>query len=176
MSEATPTIRNRVDESGLTTIDLDDLISRESMVPFDLADFLENGLILREKPFRETLKNLKAADWFGKVAVLHCSNDAIVPEWSWMLATSQLTACGAKVGIGSPDDVRQALLIEAIHQLPQESFHDARIVIKGCSSGTNAESLAAAIRHLQPVALSIFYGEPCSTVPVYKRPKNPTKN
>ena len=108
MSEATPTIRNRVDESGLTTIDLDDLISRESMVPFDLADCLENGLILREKPFRETLKNLKAADWFGKVAVLHCSNDAIVQEWAWMLATSQLTACGAKVGIGSPDDVRQA--------------------------------------------------------------------
>ena len=176
MEDTADTIRNRVDESGLTTIDLDDLIARKPIVSFDLAECLENGLILREKPFRQTLKNLKPEDWTEKIVVLHCSNDAIVPEWAWMLATSQLTAHGAAVGIGRAEDVKQALLIEAIQQLPQESFRDARIVIKGCSSGTNAESLAAAIRHLQPVALFIFYGEPCSTVPVYKRPKNPAKN
>jgi hypothetical protein len=93
-----------------------------------------------------------------------------------MLATSRLAACGASVAIGTPSEVKQTLLLEAIQRLPLEDFTDARIVIKGCSSGTNAESLAAAIRHLQPVALSIFYGEPCSTVPVYKRPKNQAKN
>ena len=176
MEQASGAIRNRVDESGLTALDLGDLVLRKPMMRFDLAECLENGLILREKPFRETLKNLQPEEWADKIVALHCSNDAIIPERAWMLATSRLAACGASVAIGTPSEVKQTLLLEAIQRLPLEDFTDARIVIKGCSSGTNAESLAAAIRHLQPVALSIFYGEPCSTVPVYKRPKNQAKN
>lgn len=172
MDQQANPIQNRVDDSGLTTLDLDDLISRKPIASFDLAECLENGLILREKAFRATLKELKKDDWEGKVAALHCSNGAIVPEWAWMLATSRLTLCGAEVGIGSAQEVKEALLIETIQSLPTEEFKDAKIVIKGCSSGTNAKSLAAVIRHLQPVAFSIFYGEPCSTVPVYKRPKH----
>tara|TARA_B100000768_G_scaffold94671_1_gene88482 strand:+ start:3182 stop:3712 length:531 start_codon:yes stop_codon:yes gene_type:complete len=176
MESSADAIRNRVNESGLTTLDLDDLITRKSIVNFDLADCLENGLILRERPFREALKALNAEDWNEKVAALQCSNDAIIPEWAWMLATSRLAACGAEVAIGNAEEAKQTLLIEAIQQLPLDEFRDARIVIKGCSSGTNAASLAKAIRHLQPVAMSIFYGEPCSTVPVYKRPRKPAKN
>lgn len=164
-------IRNRVDESGLIALDLDQLMPAKPIRALDLSTFLESGLILREKPFRAAMEDLAAVDWQGKTAALHCSSEAIIPDWAWMLATSKLTSLGASVYIGDEKRTRELLLLEAIDALDLTPYRDGRLVIKGCSIGTTGESLAQVIKRLQPVAQSIFYGEPCSTVPVYKRPK-----
>lgn len=164
-------IRNRVDESGLIALDLDQLMPAKTIQSLDLSTFLESGLILREKPFRSAMAELSTEDWQGKTAALHCSSEAIIPDWAWMLATSKLTNLGADVHIGDEKRTRELLLLEAIDSLDLTPYQDGRLVIKGCSTGTTGESLARVIKRLQPVAQSIFYGEPCSTVPVYKRPK-----
>lgn len=164
-------IRNRVDESGLTTLDLDHLLPIATIQAIDLSTYLESGLILREKSFRASMADLVASDWEGKAAALHCSSDAIIPDWAWMLTTSKLTQLGAHVYIGNEQRTRELMLLEAIDTIDLTPYQDGRLVIKGCSTGTTGESLARVIKRLQPVAQSIFYGEPCSTVPVYKRPK-----
>lgn len=163
-------IRNRVDESGLTTLDLGRLIPAQPIVPFDLEQHLEMGLVLREKAFRSAIDALHAADWEGQHVALHCSSDAVIPDWAWMLATSKLTQFGAAVWVGTPDQVNEMRVIDAIDRIELKDYEDARVVIKGCASGTTATSLARVIQKLQPAVRSIFYGEPCSTVPVYKRP------
>lgn len=165
-------IRNRVDESGIIALDLDTLTPKSNVLGLDLSTYLEQGLILREKPFRAAMAELSAAEWNGSTVALHCASDAILPDWAWMLATSKLTALGARVYIGDENRTRERLLLDAIDTLDLEPYRDGRLVIKGCAQGTTAESLARVIERLQPVALSIFYGEPCSSVPVYKRPKN----
>ena len=163
--------RNRVDESGLIAMDLDHLTPRADVRVLDLSQYLEQGLILREKPFRQAISELSATDWAEKTVALHCASDAIVPDWAWMLATSKLIALGAEVFIGDLARTQEQLLLRAIDALDLRPFEGGRLVIKGCSAGTTSESLARIIQRLQPVALSIFYGEPCSTVPVYKRPR-----
>ena len=169
-SDLTSPIRNRVEESGLKTLDLDALIPREPTLPFDLADFLEHGLILKEKSFREGMKTMEESQWMNRPVAVFCSADAIIPDWAWMLATSKLTALGAQVWIGRESDIAEKRLLHAIEQMDVEVFRDERVVVKGCSTGTTAAGLAHVIQRLQPVVKSIFYGEPCSTVPVYKRP------
>ena len=165
-------IRNRVDESGLIALDLDQLAPPAMVQDLDLSAYLEQGLILREKPFRTAMAELREADWEGSTVALHCASDAILPDWAWMLATSRLTALGARVCIGDEARTRERLLLDAIDALDLEPYRNGRLVIKGCAQGTTAAILARIIERLQPIALSIFYGEPCSTVPVYKRPKN----
>ena len=118
------------------------------------------------------MAELNAADWDGMHGGAALRIGCHPPDWAWMLATSKLTALGARVCIGDENRTRERLLLEAIEALDLEPYRDGRLVIKGCAQGTTAESLARVIQRLQPVALSIFYGEPCSTVPVYKRPKN----
>jgi len=169
---ASDSIRNRVDESGLIALDLDDLMPTTHAMELDLADHLEMGLVLKEKAFRNAMRELNSPEWEGHVVALHCSADAIVPDWAWMLATSRLTALGAHVHVGPPATVRVQRLIHAIEEMDLSPYRDGRVVIKGCSIGTTAEALALIIRRLQPEVQSLFYGEPCSTVPVYKRPRN----
>jgi hypothetical protein len=169
-SDLTSPIRNRVEESGLKTLDLDTFIPSEPTLTFDLANFLEHGLILKEKSFREAMKALEESQWRNRPVAVFCSADAIIPDWAWMLATSKLTAFGAQVWIGREGEIAEKQLLHAIEQMDVEVFRDERVVVKGCSAGTTAAGLAHVIRRLQPVVKSIFYGEPCSTVPVYKRP------
>lgn len=164
-------IRNRVDESGLVSLDLGDLLPQSPMVSFDLQDHLWEGFILREKPFREMLKSLSESDFSGRIVALYCSTDAVIPDWAWMLVTSHLTLLKAHVLIGSQEEVRSQLLIANIDSMDPKPFVGARIVIKGCSEAGGPHALGQVIRKLQPVARSIMYGEPCSTVPIYKLPK-----
>lgn len=169
-SDLNSPIRNRVEESGLVTLDLDTLVPDDPTIPFDLADFLEHGLILKEKSFREAIKSLDEAPWRNRPVALYCSADAVIPDWAWMLATSKLTALNAEVWMGSEADAAEKRMLQAIERIDVETYRDERVVVKGCSAGTTAAGLAHIIRRLQPVVKSIFYGEPCSTVPVYKRP------
>lgn len=166
-------IRNRVEESGLQTLDLDQLLPNPQVLrQMDIADYLEGGLVLREKPFREALNALNSSDWQNTEVALFCSSEAIIPDWAWMLATGKLMECGAQVHITGPSQLPSLLLIKAVNEIPLADYTNSKLVIKGCSKGTNAQALSAAIQRLQPVVQSIFYGEPCSTVPIYKRPKS----
>ena len=113
-------IRNRVDESGLVSLDLGDLLPQSPMVSFDLQDHLWEGFILREKPFRDMLKSLSESDFSGRIVALYCSTDAVIPDWAWMLVTSHLTLLKAHVLIGSQEEVRSQLLIANINQMQQD--------------------------------------------------------
>lgn len=163
-------IRNRVDESGILSLDLGDLLQKD-IISFDMQPYLWEGLVLREKPFRQALKELVKPDYDGRYVALFCSADAVIPDWAWMLTTSRLTTLGATVWYGNPQEVKGQLLLSNIASLDLTPFIDARIVIKGCSEAGGAQALAQIIRKLQPIARSIMYGEPCSTVPIFKRPK-----
>ena len=163
-------IRNRVDESGILSLDLGDLVQND-ILSFDMHVHLWEGFVLREKPFRQALKELLDADYQNRYVALFCSSDAVIPDWAWMLATSRLTLLGANVQCGNPEAVKEQLLLSNINNLDTSDFVDARVVIKGCSEAGGPQALAQIIRKLQPVAQSIMYGEPCSTVPIFKRPK-----
>lgn len=164
-------IRNRVDESGLIQLDLASLLPAEIPLAFDLADQLWEGLILKEKPFRVFLQSLSPETYKGRDVALFCSANAVIPDWAWMLASSALIRSGANVWSGTPTQARESMLHTAIESLEVSDFEDGRVVIKGCSDVGGSDALSRIISKLQPVAAAIMYGEPCSTVPIYKRPK-----
>jgi hypothetical protein len=166
------TIINKVSESSLVTLNLEDYFPETEILAFDLKDYLFMGLILKEKPFREALANLDLSPYKGKVAAVACSADAIIPQWAYMLVASILQPVCADVFFGNTDSVRQQILLKNIASMPASEYDGKRVVIKGCGEkpvGEAAYLLATKI--LRPIAKSIMYGEPCSTVPVYKQPK-----
>ncbi len=161
---------NRVTESALVTLDLAEYYPKEEVVVFDLKDFLFMGLILKEKDFRESLKGLDLTPYSGKVVAVTCSADAIIPMWAYMLAASYLQPVAASVTFGTPEKVKEQLLLQQLDHLPLADFADKRIVIKGCGElpiGEAAYLKATAL--LRPLVKSIMYGEPCSTVPIFKK-------
>lgn len=161
-------IRNKVAESGIITIDPAGLINTGNIKVFDLKPFLFEGLVLKEKDFREALKNHDWEPYRGKDVALCCSADAIIPSWAYMLAASALQPYARTVITGNAEQLQSALLRKAVENLPLEEYRDKRIVIKGCSNVPLSIYTDLVIR-LQPVVISIMYGEPCSTVPVFKR-------
>lgn len=160
---------NKVAESGIITINLEDYLPKEEIVVFDIKDYLFMGLILKEKEFRQSLKELDLSIYKDKIVAITCSADAIIPMWAYMLITTTLSQESQIVLMGSDTDVKNKLLIRAIHHLNTEEFKDKRVVIKGCGENPIPEEAYLEITNLLlPVAKSIMYGEPCSTVPVYK--------
>jgi hypothetical protein len=103
MSEA---IVNRVSESSLITLNLEDYYPSTDIVEFDLKDYLFMGMILKEKPFRESLSQLDLEPFRGKVAAVTCSADAIIPQWAYMLVASVLQPVCADVLFGNAESVR----------------------------------------------------------------------
>lgn len=166
-------IINRVQNSGITAIDLADYLPAESMFAgFDFAPHLWNELVLKEKDFRAIVADFDWKQYEGKHVYLFCSVDAILPSWSFMLVTSRLTGIAETITIGSLSDARQAAILHRISQLESADFEDAKLIVKGCSDIPNPEAVMSLfVQKVQPVCSSIMYGEPCSTVPVYKRPK-----
>ncbi len=166
-------LTNKVAQSGLLTIDLEDWYDPTERAVFDLKDWLYEGLILREKDFREGLKEHDFSRYRGKLVSLTCSADAIVPTWAFMLAATYLEPVARRVVFGTPDRLEELLYAERIATLDPATYRDQRIVIKGCSKvAVPVSAYAALTTFLRPIARSIHYGEPCSTVPVYKRPKS----
>ncbi len=162
-------ISNKVSESGIVTLDLAAFIP-EAVAIFDLKEFLFMGQILKEKDFREALKK---EDWEKKrnknVAVF-CSADAIIPVWAYMLAVSYLQPIAKEIGFGNEKELYKNLFIKNIAAINTNEFVDKKVVIKGCGEIKIEEFAYVEItKILQPVVKSIMYGEPCSTVPVYKR-------
>jgi hypothetical protein len=163
---------NRVDNSGLITIDLEKFYPSKTLTTFDIKDYLFHGLILKEKDFREALKVHDWSQYNDTVLCIICSNDSIIPVWAYMLIATYATGFASEVYVGNHDEYVKQVFQGTINQLNIEDFVDQKVVIKGCSNKPVPPSAYAAITSkLAGKAQSIMYGEPCSTVPVYKKPK-----
>jgi uncharacterized protein DUF2480 len=163
-------IINKVAESGLTTLDLETFYPKDEIVVFDLKDYLFMGLILKEKDFREALKNLEIEKYTNKAVAVTCSADAVIPMWAFMLVASYLQPVSKEIAFGTAEELRKQLLLKNIAQLPVGDYIDKRVVIKGCGDLPIGEAAyLQATKLLRPVAKSIMYGEPCSTVPIFKK-------
>lgn len=165
-------IINKVANSGLVTLDLEELYAKGERVIYDLKDNLFMGMILKEKDFREFLKTHDWEQYRNKNIAIICSEDAIVPTWAYMLLTLKLQPVADTIVFGDLKELENKLFYEAIAKINPEEYRNARVVIKGCSKVPVPTSAYVEItRILQPVAQSLMFGEPCSTVPLYKKPK-----
>ncbi|MBC7948138.1 MAG: DUF2480 family protein [Chitinophagaceae bacterium] len=161
---------NKVAESGLITIDPEKFYPREEVAVFDLKDYLFMGLILKEKDFREALKNLDLESYRNKHVALTCTADAIIPVWAYMLVASVLQPVAKEIVMGDERDLHRALFLKNLSAINIAEFTDKRIVVKGCGETPIGDFVYMELtKLLRPVAKSIMYGEPCSTVPVYKK-------
>lgn len=163
-------IVNRVANSALKTIDLDDFYATGERVSFDMAGLLFQGLILREKDFREFVAAHDWAQYQNKNVAVYCSADAIIPSWAVMVLITKLQPIANQVVFGTIEELEQKLFTEALAKIDLSIYKDAKVVIKGCGKHpVPAYAFAELTRLLTPYVSSLMYGEPCSTVPVYKK-------
>ncbi|MBC7626975.1 DUF2480 family protein [Ferruginibacter sp.] len=161
---------NKVSESGIISLNLEEYYPKDDIALFDMKDYLFMGLILKEKDFRENLKMLDLSIYTDKVVAVTCSADAVIPMWAYMLVSSNLQPVARDVVFGTMEEVKNTLLLKNIAQLPVNDYEGKRVVIKGCGEIPVGEAAyLQATQLLRPVAKSIMYGEPCSTVPIYKK-------
>jgi Protein of unknown function (DUF2480) len=164
------TFVNKVAESGIITLNLEDYFPKDAVVVFDMKDHLFMGLILKEKDFREVLKTLDTTIYENKIVALTCSADAVIPMWAYMLVASLLQPIAIEIIFGTEAYAKENMLLRNIETIDTTAYNDARVVIKGCGELPIGEVAYIAItKKLRPVAKSIMYGEPCSTVPVFKK-------
>jgi len=163
---------NKVAESGIITLDLATYVPAASdLATFDLKPFLFREMILKEKDYRAALPLHDWTQYEGKHVAMYCSVDAIVPVWAYMLAASHLEPIAASVFYGSEEELKKGLINEKIAAIDKKEYTDKRVVIKGCGDTPIPDSAYVAITaYLRPVVKSLMYGEPCSTVPIYKKP------
>jgi hypothetical protein len=163
-------IINKVAESGLITLNPEDYYPRGETAVFDLKDFLFMALILKEKDFREALKNLDWEQYRNKNVAITCTADAIIPVWAWMLAASYLQPVAKEIVMGDEKELHKTIFLKNLSKINVDEFADKKIVVKGCGETPIADFVYMEItKLLRPVAKSIMYGEPCSTVPVFKK-------
>jgi hypothetical protein len=163
-------IRNKVAESGLITINLEQYYPDHQPQAFDLKNFLFMEMLLKEKDFREALDQHDWTQYENRDVAVYCSTEAIVPMWAYMLVASKLTEIARSIISGTPEEAFKQVFIQNIHQVDDASFEGKRVVVKGCGDRPVPEYAYAEISiKLLPVVKSLMYGEPCSTVPVYKR-------
>jgi len=163
-------IVNKVAASGLVTLNLENYYNQGERVIYDIKENLFHGLMLREKDFREFIKTHNWAAYTGKNVGIICSADAIVPTWAYMLLSNKLKPYANEIVFGNLDVLETVLFTKALAKINLADYEGARVVIKGC--GDIEVPVAAYVEItslLTPVVKSIMYGEPCSTVPVYKR-------
>ncbi len=163
-------IVNKIAASGLITIDMEEIYPSAERAIFDIKEHLWQGLALKEKDFREFVKQNDWEIYRNKYVAITCSADAIVPNWAYMLVASKMEGIASKVVFGSSEVLEIIVFRELIDSLPTEDYRDKRLVIKGCSNKpVPSSAYVDLVTKLQPVAKSIMFGEPCSTVPVFKR-------
>lgn len=165
-------IVNRVATSGIESLDLEELYHAGERVVYDIKENLYMGMILKEKDFRDFLKGHDWSQYQGKNVAVVCSEDAIVPTWAYMLLAIQLEPYANKVVFGDLETLESSLFSDAISKIDPEEYRGKRVVVKGCSKYPVPISAYMDITTLlKPVAQSLMFGEPCSTVPLYKKPK-----
>lgn len=166
-------IINRVSNSTLITFDLEEYYQAGDRVLIDIKDQLYQGLILKEKDFREFIKNNNWSTYQDKLVAVTCTTDAIIPTWAYMLVAIALRPYAKRIEFGTLDDLEEILFREALSKVNWEQFRDAKIVVKGCSKvEVPASAYVFAVSKLQPIVSSLMFGEACSTVPLFKRKAN----
>lgn len=169
---AEETIVNRVARSGIITLDLDEFYPQGQRSSIDLADQLWQGLALKEQDYRDWISTHDWQQYAGQYVALFCSADAIIPAWAYMLAQTQLTGIAHTTHFGSQSALEEALWFGALAAHDWAQYTDCRVVIKGCADREVPEGVYMdLVARLQPIVKAIMYGEACSTVPVWKRPK-----
>ncbi len=166
-------IINKVAQSGILTLDMQDLAADAPIAVLDLATLLEEECILREKRFREKLEQLDTAPYQNAYVAVYCSTDAIIQPWAWMLLMQKLQGTATQAFLCHPDELRTRIVLHKIErELNPTDYTDARVIIKGCGAAwVTPECYLQVTQKLLPVVKSLMYGEPCSTVPVYKKKK-----
>lgn len=165
-------IKNKVKESGIIQLDLADFKPKNELVGIDLSERLYQGLILKEKDFRLWLKENNWQQYEGKAVFIYCSAEAIIPTWAYMLVISMLMPYTEQVLAGTRNDLEKKMIQDNIVSMNLSTMTDQRVIIKGCSDIATPEyAMSELVRVLQPVVKSIMYGEPCSTVPIFKKKK-----
>jgi hypothetical protein len=164
------TLVNRVAQSGLITINLEHFFPKGELAHFDLKNYLFMELILKEKDFREALKSHDWTQYDGKNLLVYCSTDAIIPVWAYMLVAAYASPLAREIFQGDEESFYKAHYFNYIAQLDASEYAGQRIVIKGCSDlPVPPAAYLELTKKLTPIAQSIMYGEPCSTVPIYKK-------
>lgn len=161
---------NKVAQSGIITLDLEVFFPTEEILPLDIKNFLFRGLLLKELEFRANLKNVDWTAFQDKSVAVFCSSDAILPQWAYMLIVVYLQQVTKEIYFGTIAEVEQKLLLQNIQNMNVAQYQEERLIIKGC--GTKAlggEAYLEITKKLKPVVKSLMFGEPCSTVPVYKK-------
>lgn len=163
-------IVNKVAESGLITIDLENYYPKEELVEIDLKPFLFMEMILKEKDFREKLDQHPWENYKNKAVAIWCSSDAILPMWAYMLVSSKLSAFTNSVYVGNKKEVIEKIVLKNLQEINASDFTNKRVVVKGCGDVEIPPAAYLEISNkLIPFVKSLMYGEPCSTVPVYKK-------
>jgi len=162
-------IVNRVANSGLINIDLSDYAPKQNIAVLEVKDFLFQGIILKEKEFRTSLKKFDFSIFKGKTVAVHCSADAIVPMWAFMLVTSYLKGVANEIHFGKKEEVFQQIFTANIDAIDNTEFQNKKVIVKGCGQIPLSASLYMAItKKLQNTVSSLMFGEACSAVPVFK--------
>lgn len=163
-------IVNKVANSGLVTIDIEKLLPTNPIKFIDIKDHLFKGLVLKEKDFRNFIKTHDWSSFQNCYVGVYCSVDAIIPIWAFMLLSSSLTPFAESIYYSNPKKIESLILADVIDDLNESSFKGKRVVIKGCGEKNISNFVFIKLtKKLQPFVLSIMYGEPCSTVPIYKK-------
>ena len=163
-------IINRVTESGLISLDLADYKPKIDIEGIDISNQLWQGLVLKEKDFRQWIKENNWEQFKDKAVFIHCSTDAIIPTWAFMLIASKLENNASIFLVGSKEDLQKQIILQNIKNEDLKKFIDGRVIVKGCSDIPCPDfAMVELLKHLQPVVKSLMYGEPCSTVPIFKR-------
>lgn len=173
---------NRVAESAIATVDLASLWDGAPVTELDLAPFLTRGLVLRERDFRQTVKDTDWNAYAGRHVAVFCSTDAIVPPWAFMVIAAKLHGVARSVAAGRAADLIRDTFVRTLSDYDWSAYADRPVVLKGCSDtlpGTDGEAVPLdafllATQALQGVAAKLMYGEACSSVPVWRRPAAPT--
>jgi LPS O-antigen subunit length determinant protein (WzzB/FepE family) len=173
MSETT--IINKVADSGLIEFNLEDYYPKEETVVFDMKEYLFMELILKEKDFREALKKKDFAIYQDKLVAVTCSADAIIPMWAYMLVARYLQPVAKDIVVGDEKNLHQTVFLKRLNNIDISKYQEKRVVIKGCGDlDTGPFAYLEITKLLLPVAKSIMYGEPCSTVPIFKKTNTET--
>jgi len=165
-------IINKVAKSGLMSLDIKDYYPQLDIVSIDLKDQLFQGFVLREKDFRAWCKECDWQKFEGKLVALHCTADAIIPVWAYMLVTQHLEGIAQSITFGNQSETERKLVSEHFQNLDVLEFQDQRVIIKGCSEINEPETAFLSFTAcLKPVVKSLMFGEACSSVPIYKKSK-----
>lgn len=163
-------IQNKVANSGLVSLDLEKFYPKGERIVYDIKDNLFHGLMLKEKDFRAFVKEHDWSQYQDKFVAITCSTDAIVPTWAYMLLANRLQPFAKDMIFGDLEDLETKLFLDAIAKIPLQDYEDERVVVKGCGDLPIPTSAYVSLtQKLSPVVKSLMFGEPCSTVPIYKR-------